>query len=280
MKFHRVYIEITNVCALNCGFCPNKSTPARTMDLALFQKIARELKGKTKEIALHVMGDPLLNKNLHCYLDIAAEFSHKVSLTTSGFYLKLHDKSTLLHKAVGQINISLNSFNKNAKKMSLEEYLKPIFELIDYKLEKNGSEFINLRLWNLDADNSEAAFNESIFNMLYKKYGAKVYQNNNRIAKKTLVHFDELFNWPSLDAPIVKDTKCYGLNAQIGILSDGRVTPCCLDYKGSVLLGNANSETIKEILRRAAPTANALRNGIITEELCRRCSYRLRFKEF
>jgi radical SAM protein with 4Fe4S-binding SPASM domain len=250
------------------------------MDLALFGKIARELKGKTKEIALHIMGDPLLNKNLHCYLDAAAEFSHKVSLTTSGFYLKLHDKQTLLHKAVGQINISLNSFNKNAKKMSLEEYLEPIFELIDYKLEKDGSEFINLRLWNLDAENSAAGFNESVFSALHNRYGVKIDQNHTRIAKKVLVHFDEIFNWPSLDAPIVESTKCYGLNAQIGILSDGRVTPCCFDYKGAVLLGDANSESIEDILCRAANMANALKNGVITEELCKRCSYRLRFKEF
>jgi MoaA/NifB/PqqE/SkfB family radical SAM enzyme len=250
------------------------------MDLALFEKIARELQGKAKEIALHLMGDPLLNKNLHRYLDIAAQFSHKISLTTSGFYLKLHDKSTLLHKAVRQINISLNSFNKNAKKMSFEEYLEPIFELIDYKLKMGGDEFINLRLWNLDAKDSEVAFNESIFNALYDKYGIKIDQNNTRIAKKVLVHFDKLFRWANLDAPVVEDTKCYGLNAQIGILSDGRVVPCCLDYKGLILLGDANGESLGNILSRTAPMANALKNGIITEELCKRCSYRLRFKEF
>jgi radical SAM protein with 4Fe4S-binding SPASM domain len=249
------------------------------MELPLFEKIARELKGKCKEIALHVMGDPLLNKNLRAYLDAAALFSHKISLTTSGFFLKLHDKSTLLHEAVGQINISLNSFNKNAKKLSLEKYLEPIFELIDYKLAKNGGEFINLRLWNLDAKNSEAVFNEAVFNAIYKKYGVKIDQNNNKIAKKTLVHFDELFSWASLKSPVVEDTKCYGLNAQIAILADGRVTPCCFDYEAKILLGDANKESLEEILRRAAPMADALKNGIITEELCKRCSYRLRFKE-
>jgi radical SAM protein with 4Fe4S-binding SPASM domain len=280
MKFHRVYIEITNVCALSCDFCPSKSSSVRVMDLTLFEKIVQELEGKTKEIALHVMGDPLLNKNLCCYLDIAVRFSHKVSLTTSGFYLKLHDKSTLLHDAVGQFNISLNSFNKNAKKLSLKRYLEPIFELIDYKLERNGCEFINLRLWNLDADNSDAAFNELICNALNDRYGIKIDQNNNRIAKKVLVHFDRLFNWPSLDAPVTENTKCYGLNAQLGILSDGRVVPCCFDYEGLVLLGDANNENIEKILHRSATMANALKNGIITEELCKRCSYRLRFKEF
>ncbi|MDR2080730.1 MAG: radical SAM protein [Campylobacteraceae bacterium] len=279
MKFSRVYVEITNVCALKCSFCPSKSESKRMMDLALFEKIARELKGKTKEIALHVMGDPLLNKNLRAYLDTAAKFSHKVSLTTSGFYLRAHEKSTLLHEAVRQINISLNSFNKNAKKLSFEKYLEAVFELIDYKLIKDGGEFINLRLWNLDAKNSETAFNESVFRALYERYGVKIDQNSTRIAKKVLVHFDELFQWASLDAPVIENTKCYGLNAQIAILSDGRVTPCCFDYEAKILLGDANGESLGKILRRAAPMANALKNGIITEELCKRCSYRLRFKE-
>jgi radical SAM protein with 4Fe4S-binding SPASM domain len=246
------------------------------MELALFGKILQELKGKTKEIALHVMGDPLLNKNLQYYLDMAAEFSHKVSLTTSGFYLKLHDKKTLLHEAVRQINISLNSFNKNSKKITLSEYLEPVFELIDYKLEKNGGEFINIRLW----DAEEKAFNELIFSALHDRYAVMIDENNNRIAKKVLVRFDKPFNWASLDAPVTENTKCYGLNAQIGILSDGRVVPCCLDYEGRVLLGNVNVENLNEILHRSRKIAHGLKNGAPTEELCKRCSYRLRFKEF
>ncbi|MDR1976421.1 MAG: radical SAM protein [Campylobacteraceae bacterium] len=280
MKFFRVYIEITNICALKCSFCPTKIDKPRVMELALFEKIARELKNRTKEIALHIMGDPLLNKNLRAYLDAAAKFSHKVSLTTSGFYLKKHEKETLLHEAVGQINISLNSFNKNDKKISLAEYLRGVFELIDYKLQKDGKEFINLRLWNLDDERSENGFNEQIFAALFEKYGVRIDEKNRRVAKKVLVHFDELFSWPDINAPIAENTKCLGLNAQLGILSDGRVVPCCLDYEGRVLLGDANNEGVMDIVRRERARADALKNGTPMDELCKRCSYRLRFKEF
>jgi MoaA/NifB/PqqE/SkfB family radical SAM enzyme len=250
------------------------------MELALFEKILRELKGKTQKIALHIMGDPLLNKNLGAYLDIAAGFSHKISLTTSGFYLRLHEHKTLLHEATRQINISLNSFNENVKKMSLKEYLEPIFKLIDYKIERDSGEFINLRLWNLDEEKSENIFNEQIFAALHDKYGVKIDRENVQIAPKVRIHFDKLFQWPSLNAPVVEDTKCYGLNTQIGILSDGRVVPCCLDYEAKILLGDANNESLDTIVRRSCTIARGLKSGVLTEELCKRCSYRLRFKEF
>jgi radical SAM protein with 4Fe4S-binding SPASM domain len=241
------------------------------MDLALFEKIMRELKGKSKEIALHVMGDPLLNKNLRAYLDIAAKFSHRVVLTTSGFYFDRHDKKTLFHETILQINISLNSFNKNAEKMTLKEYLEPIFELIEHR----SGIFINLRLLN-----GEKLFNAQIFDAICTRFGVKTDEKNIQIAPKVRLHFDELFCWPSLNAPVSEDSKCYGLNRQIAILSNGKVTPCCFDYEAKVLLGDANYESLSDILRRSSSIALGLKSGAPTEELCRRCTYRLRFKEF
>ena len=286
MKFFRVYIEITNACGLKCDFCPPKNAKTKTMDLGLFEKILKELKGKTKEIALHLMGDPLLNKNLKSYLDLARDYSHKVSLTTSGFYIGLQDSDTLLHQAVSQLNISLNSFNKNSSKISLGQYLEPIFSLMDYKLAKNSEQFINLRLWNLDKKKSEFCFNEKIFHELETRYGVNISRDlikkeSFRIAKKVKIHFDELFEWPSLNGDILPNSPCHGLNKQLGVLADGRVAPCCLDYEAKTLLGDLNRQSLYDIVTNAKHITKSLKEGEPTQELCKRCSYRLRFlKDF
>ena len=64
MKFYRIYIEITNVCGLRCSFCPSKELANATMDLDFFESVVKEAKGFTREIACHVVGDPLTLSNL------------------------------------------------------------------------------------------------------------------------------------------------------------------------------------------------------------------------
>ena len=87
MKFSRAYVEITNVCGLSCSFCPPKAKSSTTMELPFFKKVVEELSPYTDEIALHVMGDPMVLSNLGEYLDIARSTGLKVMITTSGFYL-------------------------------------------------------------------------------------------------------------------------------------------------------------------------------------------------
>lgn len=279
MSFFKVYIEITNICGLSCSFCPPKLEKPSSMDLPLFEKIAKELHKKTKEITLHVMGDPLLHKELPSILDIAHKYEHKVSLVTSGFYLGKQDFNLLIKPAIKQLNISLNSFNKNSKKLELKAYMKSIFSFIDFKLTNRAEMLVNLRLWNL-GDKDE--FNEKVLSYISQKYDVKIDFNftkkqSIRVAKYTRVHFDEYFIWPSLQNPVYPSSKCYGLNAQIAILADGRVVPCCLDYEGKINLGNIKGQDLNEILASSSKMAQDLKSGILTQELCQKCSYRLRF---
>jgi len=50
MKFHRIYIEITNVCGLACSFCPTKTLPPTMMTPAFFETVIVQSKAYTKEI--------------------------------------------------------------------------------------------------------------------------------------------------------------------------------------------------------------------------------------
>ena len=44
MYFNKVYIEITNVCNLNCSFCSKTGRTSSFMSLSEFEYIAREVK--------------------------------------------------------------------------------------------------------------------------------------------------------------------------------------------------------------------------------------------
>ncbi len=283
MKFNRIYIELTNICGLSCSFCPEKSIKNNTMEFDLFDSIVKQASNYTNEIVCHVMGDPLVLSNLEDYLNIIQNHGMRAMITTSGFYIDKHSSQTLLHPCVRQLNISLNSFNKNSTKLTLDEYLEPVFALCRDKLSNHPEPFLNLRLWNMDDNSSENDFNSSVFEKLSEFFGVDVdYAKDGkgvRLAPKILLHFDTYFEWPSLSNPVYGDGYCGGLDSHIAILSDGRVVPCCLDYEAVMELGNLSNQSLDEILssRRACAIADGFKQNRAVEELCQKCSYKSRF---
>ena len=287
MKFYRIYIELTNVCGLRCTFCPTKELPTQEMDLDFFESVIEDVKAHTKEVACHVMGDPLTLNNLSKYLDIIHKHGLKALITTSGYFLKKHTYETLFHPCVKQINVSLNSYNKNDTSITFEQYLSPILSLCQEKLERKRDIFINLRVWNLDEKMSEDIFNKKLFLKLSKAFNMElnldaIYEkkeNTIRLAYKILLHFDHYFEWPSLSNRNYGDGTCQGLQSHIGILASGKVIPCCLDGDGVIELGNLHDESLKDILlnKRTTNIIEGFKHAKAVEELCQKCSYKERF---
>jgi len=58
----------------------------------------------------------------------------------------------------------------------------------------------------------------------------------------------------------------------IGILADGTVTMCCIDYEGFTGLGNINIENLETILNRSRPIIQGLKEtGDLHFDACKRC---------
>lgn len=287
MKFYRIYIELTNVCGLRCSFCPTKNLPNTTMSLEFFDSVVKQSKHYTNEIACHVVGDPLTLSNLNEYLDIIHKYKMKALLTTSGYFMKKHNHETLFHPAVKQINISLNAFNKNDTTISFEQYMNPIINLCHEKVKQKKELFINLRMWNLDEVMSEKNFNSELFMLLEKSFDVNLDLNklnpkekkNIRLDYKLLLHFDNYFEWPSLQNRVYGHGTCQGLSSHIGVLANGDVVPCCLDSEAIVNLGNIEEKSLKEILegKRSVDMRQGFKDGVCSEELCLKCSYKERF---
>ena len=288
MHFNRVHIEVTNICGLACSFCPPKLQPTKTMSLSFFEKVLVELQPYTKSLSFHVMGDPLTISNLFEYLELAGKYGFEVELTTSGYYLKKTPVEVLFHRAVRQLNISLNSYNKNSLNLSFEEYMDGVLMACKNKLDKYPKPFINLRVWNLDDVLSEAEFNKMLFEAIENFFDMEInlddiYKEKKkslRLASKVLLNFDNYFEWPSLESTHDSDSTCHALKSHIGILADGTVVPCCLDGEGVIKLGNLNDTLLKDVLdsKRAQDMIEGFSQGKAVEELCRKCSYKDRFK--
>lgn len=258
------------------------------MGLEEFDRLNKQLKPFTKELAYHIVGDPLVLSNLKEYLNISSKYDLKVNLTTTANNISKKDYEALLNPIIKQINFSINSYNANSHKKSLDEYLEPILDFISFAQEEKHEYFINLRIWNLDEKESAKQFNKKVFEKVNTRFKSKIeiediYKNkpkNIRIARKVFFHFDEYFNWPDLKNEVVsKKGSCYGLDSHFGILSTGEVVPCCLDQNAYINLGNTKNTQLSDILnsKRAIAIKEGFKKSILVEELCQKCEYRTRF---
>ena len=64
MRFKKIYIEITNACNLSCPFCIKNKRKINYITLDNYKLIINKIKPYTKEIYLHILGEPLLHTNI------------------------------------------------------------------------------------------------------------------------------------------------------------------------------------------------------------------------
>ena len=92
--------------------------------------------------------------------------------------------------------------------------------------------------------------------------------------------YGDYFKWPNINDELISDIGyCHGGIDQLAILSNKDVTLCCLDPKGNNKIGNLNEKSFKDIIntKEYLKTIKELRNRKIVNDLCKKCSYRLKF---
>ena len=273
--YNKVYVEITNICNMNCSFCHGHKREPRLMSIEEFSVILEKLKEQTKYIYYHLMGEPLTHPLLPEFVKLAGENGYKSIITTNGTLLKKCGDE-LLNAGIHKINISLHSF-ENGDYESHSNYIKNIAEFSKKAADKGV--IVVLRLWNKGADFDR---NDTTLSLLKENISGDWVENTRglKIRDKIFLEWEERFQWPDKDAEI-KGSKyfCYGLKDQFGILCDGTVVPCCLDSDGVINLGNIFTDDINSILnsKRATNIVEGFKCGKASEDLCKKCGYAQRF---
>ncbi|WRA02359.1 SPASM domain-containing protein [Helicobacter pylori] len=283
--FKKIYVELSDICGLQCSFCPNPKNIRGVMPLELFEEVCKEVAPLTPMITLHVLGDPCKLKNLNRYLNVAKRFSLKVDLVTSGVYLR--DFETLLQDAIYQISISLDAGLDNHNKINQHRYIQKILEFCHYKCEKNSEVFLNLRIQDGTLDKHQNLIKPFLESFKSVSLECLKSQGRARLFKKSFLNIQKTFKWPNLNAPnpLNQESKipyCYGLIKQVAILSNGVVVPCCMDTQANINLGDLNHMPLKDILnsQKAMAIKTHFLKGEALEFLCKNCSYPLiRYKK-
>jgi MoaA/NifB/PqqE/SkfB family radical SAM enzyme len=273
--YNKVYIEITNICNMNCSFCHGHHRALRQMQTEEFSAILSKLTGYTKYLYYHLMGEPLTHPLLSSFIRLADAQGYKSIITTNGTLLHRHGRE-LIDAGVHKVNISLHSFENG----SSEDHLQYIQQLANFANHAAvAGTIVNFRLWNKGCDFGK---NEFALEHLKQALPGDWVPNTRgiRIRDKIFIEMDDRFEWPDKDAEIRQSNiSCYGLRSQIGILVDGTVVPCCLDSEGIINLGNIFTEDLETILhsKRATDILHGFQCGNATEDLCKRCGFAQRF---
>ena len=279
MKFSKIYVEITNICNLNCSFCSKDNLKKKEMSLQEFDTILSKIRQYTNTIYLHVKGEPLLHTKLKEILDLTRKYKINVRITTNGTLLKERLNTLQKYDNIRQINVSLHSENNKAN------YFEDVFQAANI-LSKNIP--IIYRIWLLDNYNldilSTIVVDKIISNYnLDNSFKEKVLKNKNiKITDNIYLDKDNKFSWPdNIENSNKEIGTCLGTRSHIGILVDGTIIPCCLDSKGLLKLGNIFTDNLEYIFetKKFLDIHNGFLNNKLTNNLCKNCSFRdLKFK--
>ena len=256
MRFKRIYIEITNICNLNCEFCLPHHRKFRNMDFDEFKLILDKIKPYSNYIYLHVKGEPLIHPEIDKFIIYAFNQGFQTNLTTNAVFLKEHLPIT---PYVRQINISLHATND----IEIIKLAKEIKDCI-----------INFRVWNFK-ENKEA------ISLLEHEFSVNIPDTANfKLKDNIFVSAQNKFKWPDLQDNNFNETGyCHALKDQIAILVDGTVVPCCLDNDGDIPLGNIFEESFEQIItsKRVNNMIEGFQRRLCIEELCKKCEFKNRF---
>lgn len=277
-KLKRIYIEIWNACNLKCAFCIQNDREVKQLTLDEFKYILEQIDPYCDYVYLHILGEPLMHPMLKDILALLAKYQKKVMITTNGTLLK--DKYELLiNSTVQQVNISLHSFPYHQQVKYLEDIFETAIKLSKAKIH------VNYRLWSIkdnELDNVAQKLLKAVLNH-YQVDEVEVKRLQRfDLAPYIHLHFEEVFEWPTLSLPYVSNEgTCLGLRQMIGILSNGEVVPCCLDSKGEASLGNIFQTSFKDIMesKKLIEALEGFNKRQVKLELCKHCTYRLRFNK-
>lgn len=281
-SFDRIYIEISNVCNLACSFCPPLARNKQIMSIDDFKRIIYDCAPHTKQVFLHLMGEPLIHPDFAAIINLCQDARTPVQITTNGTLLTQEMQKILSSPIIRQINFSLQCLEDNFPGEDPAIRIIPILDFCKDLHQENSDIYINFRFWNTDEirNDRELDIIENYYQLKINRRTEKGAIKSKKIGDHLYLHFDTRFEWPTTLSQYCGDVgTCHGLNSQIAILADGRVVPCCLDKDGLMSLGNCLDTSLINILNssRALAIRDGFKNGNLVEELCQHCRYISRF---
>ena len=287
----RAYLEITTLCNRSCSFCAGTQRKKEFLSPERFEERLKKVLPVTDDLFLHLMGEPLLHPAFEEIGEYCRIYGVKVTLVTNGTLLAGKEEYLLNNPAFRQINFSLHALQKDSPPD--RKILENILSFCEKAATVRPEMYINLRLWNQHSNEEKTSgeLNTLLLSAIGERFPLPPTEQlqfspgrkSKHLSGRIYLNMDTVFQWPETEKEVLHEKGfCHGMRDQFGVLTDGRIVPCCLDTEGKVSLGNIDTVTgINEILY--SPEAESIRRGfekgIAVKEFCKKCSFRTRFRK-
>src|SRR5688500_18313782 len=235
-----VQIESTNICNAKCVFCPRDEMHRKQgiMNFDLFKKVVDEAAelGIT-HVRVHNYGEPFVDRQLVEKVRYAKQRGIKeVGMISNGSLINEEVARGMIEAGLDAINISVDAAGKEVFEstrigLKYDKVIANIERIVRIRAEL-GKKRPKLILSFVRQNNSsdEQAFIEHWRNIADK------------------VHITDLHNWAgTLNTESDVNYPCYRPWLTFTVLWDGRVSLCCADFDGKVILGDLNTASIRAI---------------------------------
>ncbi len=253
-------VDPASHCNLKCRFCPTGHPKLieetgrfqGAMPFQTFKKIIDDLEefsSPIKVLRLYKEGEPLMNKNLADMIRYGRQSKKviRIDTTTNGVLLTPSNSEKIIDSGINQINISVNGlkdeqFQELVKtKVNFERYVKNIEYLFSIKNE--CTIYIKAIKENLTPDDQKRFID--IFGNISDR-----------------IFFEHLFpNWPGFTDDIIpidgkvalyggevkEQSVCPYIFYTTTINSDGTVSLCIQDWARTLVVGDVNTQSLRDI---------------------------------
>lgn len=258
----KINFESSTSCNARCTFCPHLTMTRILGEMSdeLFHKIIKD----GKDMGVHqfspfFMGEPFIFPRIWDWLDYMEKEEVKVALYTNGVHVDVD-------RVVKYKNISLLSFSVNS---ATEETHQKVMHLSNFAVVKE----------NYEEARKKARFPVRTTFVITKDNVHEVELYKKVFDKTATTGFS---NWTGdkHDALERKGERvpCWVIFRQMMILWDGRVVPCCSDYDGKQIMGDANKQTLKEIWESSSWLREKHKRCEFDTPVCENCNYNVENK--
>ena len=235
-----ITLELSNFCNLDCTICPHSKMqrPKGNMEFDLFRKIIDQIKGFIEVVDLDCYGEFSFNPSWAEMIAYAKQQGLFTLLNTNATLFTGELIEKLVNSGLDLLNIS---FDGTSREMYEEirkgaVYDNTLKNITDY-LKKNRSidNIVQLVRTNRTIPEVKA------FRRMWKNKGFDVVRIKNYIPSDPEKNgLDPELERKKLRHP----APCLYLWKNIVVFQDGTIVPCCSDYDGKYILGNAHDKKI------------------------------------
>jgi radical SAM protein with 4Fe4S-binding SPASM domain len=246
-----IYVELTNMCNLKCDYCfhgnNSMKRPTGFMSKETFETILEQVKEFRPKLTLHLAGESFLHPLLFDFIRIAKIYNLTVGITTNGTIIDKDDFG-ILKTGIDIINISYvgEKINSNIygiieKNNNIKSNTKIYISIVDNMLTKEHKEELK-SIWNNKIGVSKFIIRDLM------TWGNTVENNINFNFKKKFFSVIKKSDYiMQIYLNLTMKHICNSVYTTAGILWNGDIVPCCLDYDGKLVMGNIKYDNILNI---------------------------------